>query len=90
MTRKVNQIIVPGDVKQRWYGNYNWNEGMSAWIPGFRDVFDEDGLYLKENGSARDFGLRALWHTTISGTIIFLPLSLYYNNFHFTHKDVGR
>ncbi|WPV64557.1 MULTISPECIES: hypothetical protein [unclassified Chitinophaga] len=59
---------------------------MSAWIPGFGDISDEDGLNLRENGGARDFKLRALWHTTISGIITILPLSLYYNNFHFTHR----
>jgi len=90
MTRKGNQIIVSGDIKQSWHDKYNWNKGMSAWIPGFGDVSDEDGLYLKENGGASDFRLGAVWHTTVSGTITVLPLWIYHNNFHFTHKDVGK
>jgi hypothetical protein len=86
LTRKGSQIIITGDIKQRWHDGYNWNEGASAYIPGFGEISDDDGLYLKENGGAHDFQLRSFWHITVSGSFSSF-LSFYNSDIHFVHRD---
>ncbi|MBE4949350.1 hypothetical protein [Chryseobacterium culicis] len=46
---------------------------MSAYIPGFGDVSDDDGNYLVEYGNARPFLLESKWKSTVSGTITIRP-----------------
>jgi hypothetical protein len=43
---------------------------MSAYIPGFGNISDNDGIYLKDHGGAKDYDLRSFWKTSINGTII--------------------
>ncbi|SEH49679.1 hypothetical protein, partial [Chryseobacterium culicis] len=73
LSRKGNTITVSGSVENRWYDPYNWNAGMSAYIPGFGDVSDDDGNYLVEYGNARPFLLESKWKSTVSGTITIRP-----------------
>ncbi|QQV03159.1 MULTISPECIES: hypothetical protein [Chryseobacterium] len=73
LSRKGNTITISGSVENRWHDPYNWNAGMSAYIPGFGDVSDDDGNYLIEYGNARPFLLESKWKYNVSGTIIIRP-----------------
>lgn len=56
-------------VQNEWFDPYDWNAGMGAYIPGFGTVSDDDGIYLKNNGNARDYYLQSKWNAKVSGTI---------------------
>ncbi|KQK24803.1 hypothetical protein AR438_14385 [Chryseobacterium aquaticum] len=80
LSRKGNTITISGSVENRWHDPYNWNAGMSAYIPGFGDVSDDDGNYLIEYGNARPFLLESKWKYNVSGTIIIRPYWFDYKN----------
>lgn len=90
LTRKGDEIIVSGDIQQLWKDTYDWNAGASAYIPGFGDISDEDGIYLKENGGAKDFRLVRSWHTTVSGTITIHSLWFNSVDIKLVHRDKGK
>jgi RHS repeat-associated protein len=69
LSRKGDKVTVSGTVQNKWFDPYDWNEGMGAYIPGFGTVSDDDGIFLKDNGNARDYRLESNWKSTVSGTI---------------------
>lgn len=56
-----------GVVKSRWHDNYNWNKGQGFRIPGTGTVSDDDGIYLKEHGGAKDFLMESKWQSSFEG-----------------------
>jgi RHS repeat-associated protein len=70
VTRKGNEVIISGSVANVWKDPYNWNAGMSAYIPGHGDISDNDGIYLEQHGGAKSYLLTSSWSTSVSGKII--------------------
>lgn len=60
-------VTVSGSVKINWSDGYNWNKGMSFYIPGSGTISDDDGIYLKACGGAKDFDMAADWTFLYSG-----------------------
>ena len=56
-----------GVVNTHWYDNYNWNKGQGFRIPGTGMVSDDDGIYLKEHGGAKDFLMESKWQSSFEG-----------------------
>lgn len=65
---RTNDIVsISGAVDINWSDAYNWNKGMSFYVPGSGTISDDDGLYLKKCGGAKDFNMEAKWTFTYSG-----------------------
>lgn len=73
VTRKGNEIIVEGVVENTWQDPYNWNQGMSAFIPGYGNISDDDGIYLEQHGGAKSYMLQSSWSSQLNGTIQINP-----------------
>ena len=56
-----------GVVNTRWHDNYDWNKGQGFRIPGSGMVSDDDGIYLKEHGGAKDFLMESKWQSSFEG-----------------------
>lgn len=67
-TRSNDIVTISGTVTMNWWDDYNWNKGMSFYIPGSGTISDDDGLYLKRCAGARDFRMEAQWVFNYSGT----------------------
>ena len=50
-----------------WSDPYDWNEGQGFCIPETGMVSDDDGIYLKENGGAKDFLMKSKWQSSFEG-----------------------
>lgn len=70
VTRKGNEIIISGTVANVWKDPYDWNLGMSAYIPGHGDISDNDGIYLEQYGGAKSYMLMSSWSVSVTGKII--------------------
>lgn len=68
LARNGNVVSITGQVAIAWSDRYDWNAGQSFDIPGFGNVSDDDGIYLKRCGGANDFMMRASWQFTYSGS----------------------
>lgn len=60
-------VTVSGSVQINWSDRYNWNKGMTFYVPGSGTISDDDGIYLKKCGGAKDFDMKATWTFTYSG-----------------------
>lgn len=68
LSRSNNIVTITGTVEVRWSDRYDWNAGQSFNIPGTGNISDDDGIYLKRCGGARDFDMAASWTFNYSGT----------------------
>lgn len=67
-SRTSDIVTITGTVTMNWWDDYNWNKGMSFYIPGSGSISDDDGLYLKRCAGAKDFRMEASWTFNYSGT----------------------
>ena len=56
-----------GVVNIKWSDVYDWNEEQGFRIPGTGMVSDNDGIYLKEHGGAKDFLMESKWQLSFKG-----------------------
>jgi hypothetical protein len=63
-----NIVRIGGSVNHHWFDPYDWHEGLSAYIPGFGNVSDEDALLLQKYRGAKPFMMEADWRQWLSGT----------------------
>lgn len=68
LSRSGDIITIEGEVAIKWSDAYNWNAGQSFGVIGFGDVSDNDGIYLRDCGGARDFDMEASWKFDYNGT----------------------
>lgn len=68
LARQNDIVTITGNVVVVWSDSYDWNAGQSFDIPGFGNVSDDDGIYLKRCGGAADFMMRATWTFTYEGS----------------------
>jgi RHS repeat-associated protein len=73
LTRRGQTVTITGSVSQRWHDPYNWNPGMSAYIPGHGSVSDDVGLDLKDAGRGHDYLLENRYTQTLTGTYTIRP-----------------
>lgn len=65
-----NIVNIGGTVKHHWFDPYDWHEGLSAFIPGFGNVSDEDALLLQKHRGAKPFQMEADWTQSLNGKIV--------------------
>lgn len=65
-----NLVSIGGTVKHHWFDPYDWHEGLSAFIPGFGNVSDEDALLLQQHRGAKLFQMEADWTQSLYGKIV--------------------
>lgn len=63
-----NLVHIGGWAAHHWFDPYDWHEGLSAFIPGFGNVSDEDALLLQKYRGAKPFMMEADWRQSLSGT----------------------
>lgn len=68
LSRANDIVTITGTVEISWSDRYDWNAGQSFTIPGTGNISDDDGIYLKRCGGARDFDMAASWTFNYSGT----------------------
>lgn len=73
LTRAGDNVVITGTVTQRWFDPYNWNPGMSAYIPGHGVVSDDVGLDLKDAGRGKDYLLENRYLQVVVGSYVFQP-----------------
>jgi hypothetical protein len=73
LSRAGHVVTIAGTVNQRWFDPYNWNPGMSAWIPGHGVVSDEVGLDLKDAGRGHDYLLENLYVQRLTASYTIRP-----------------
>ena len=64
-----NEVSISGTVQHRWFDPYDWHAGLSAVIPGFGSISDEDALLLQQYRGAKPFEMEAKWQQTLSGHV---------------------
>ncbi len=64
-----NVVSIGGNVEHHWYDPYDWHAGLSAFIPGFGDVSDEDALAIQNCRGAKPFEMEADWTRRLSGSV---------------------
>jgi hypothetical protein len=69
LTMIEDTVSVFGTVHHRWHDPYDWHAGLSAYIPGFGNISDEDALLLQRHRGAKPFMMISEWVRTLSGTI---------------------
>ncbi len=69
LKRTGKSITITGEVDIKWQDPYDWHEGLSAYIPGFGDISDEDALFLQKYGKAKPFKMESYWKYDASGNI---------------------
>jgi hypothetical protein len=62
-------VRIHGTVDHHWHDPYDWHAGLSAWVPGFGSISDEDGLAMQNCRGASSFEMEADWQQRLSGTI---------------------
>lgn len=67
LTREQDVVSIEGTVDIKWSDRYDWNKGMSFYVPGSGTISDDDGIYLKRCGGAKDFDMLATWQFTYTG-----------------------
>jgi uncharacterized membrane protein YgcG len=70
LTRNGNVITIEGTVKHHWFDPYDWHAGLTADIPGFGTVSDEDALLLQKHRGAKSFDMEADWEQTVTGKVV--------------------
>ena len=50
-----NVVSIGGKVDHHWYDPYDWHAGLSAFIPGFGDVSDEEALEKGMEEKSKEF-----------------------------------
>ncbi len=61
-------VSIEGNVDHCWWDNYDWHDGLSAYVPGFGYVEDADAKRLENNGLAKSFRMEAEWTQKMSGS----------------------
>ena len=69
LNRNNNTINITGTVRHRWHDDYDWHAGLSAYIPGFGNITDDDALLLQRHRGARPFLMQSGWSQSLSGQI---------------------
>jgi hypothetical protein len=64
-----NEVTITGTVIHHWFDPYDWHAGLSANVPGFGSVSDEDGLLMQRYRGAKPFQMEADWQQSLSGQI---------------------
>lgn len=64
-----NEVSISGRVRHHWYDPYDWHAGLSAYVPGFGSISDEDALLMQRYRGARPYPMEADWDQTLSGHV---------------------
>jgi hypothetical protein len=64
-----NVVSVYGTVEHTWYDPYDWHAGLTASVPGFGTISDEDALLMQRHRGARPFRMEATWTRRVTGSI---------------------
>jgi len=70
LIRKGDTISILGAVEHHWWDPYDWHAGLTAFIPGFGVISDEDALLLQRHRGSRGFMMETKWKQTVSGRIV--------------------
>lgn len=62
-----NIVKINGRVTHHWFDPYDWHEGLSAFIPVFGNISDEDALLLQKNRASKPFLMEAEWLEDLTG-----------------------
>jgi hypothetical protein len=62
-------VSIFGTVHHHWHDPYDWHAGLSASIPGFGSISDEDALLLQRYRGAKPFMMVSDWDRSLSATI---------------------
>lgn len=60
-------VEIVGTVDHRWWDDYDWHAGLSAFVPGFGNVEDADAQRLENAGMAKSFRMESEWTQTVRG-----------------------
>jgi hypothetical protein len=73
LTRKGDKIYISGSINHEWNDPYDWHAGLSANIPGFGNIKDEDALLVQREYGAKPFHMTSSWSNNVntSSTIWF-------------------
>ena len=55
------KTTVKGTMLNIWWDPYDWHSGLTAFVPGFGVVSDDDANFLIAQGRAKDFYMRSNW-----------------------------
>jgi len=53
-----------------WFDPYDWHAGLSAFIPGFGNISDDEALLMQTCRGAKQFDMEADWTQTLSGSVV--------------------
>ncbi len=81
LERIENVVNLHGTVNHHWFDIYDWHAGLSAYVPGFGSISDQDALILQQCRGAKSFDMEADWRQRLSGTI---EVGWLYNDTSFT------
>jgi hypothetical protein len=69
LSRNSDVTTIEGTVTHRWWDPYDWHAGLSALVPGFGTISDEDALLLQKHRGAKPFTMESVWTQTVTGTV---------------------
>lgn len=61
----------------KWQDAYNWKKGQTFWVPSnplknggklYKVIKDDDGIFLKDHGGAKDFDMKSNFSLEFNGT----------------------
>jgi hypothetical protein len=80
-------VRIGGTVNHHWYDPYDWNQGQSAFIPGFGSVSDDDALLLQKHRGAKPFNMEADWQQRLNGTVTLRKYWFNSNDYYWTGPE---
>jgi len=89
LKRAGNIVCITGIVNHDWFDPYDWHAGLSATIPGFGIVADDDAVRLKDAGRAMEFEMNSAWNQEMRATITIRRLWFDSHDFHWDAPSGG-